>query len=67
MSTKRTLAPLLALAFMAAAAHAGPHRSHAAPMPIGVGYQGEASQWSFACMKDHGPTDCGEPIWIYGN
>ena len=31
------------------------------------GHQGEAPPWSFACMKDHGPSDCGEPMWIYGN
>jgi hypothetical protein len=31
------------------------------------GHQGEAPPWSFACTKDHGPSQCGEPIWIYGN
>ena len=25
-----------------------------------------APPWSFACMTDHGPSDCGEPMWIYG-
>jgi len=33
----------------------------------GAGYQGEAPPWSFACIKDSGPTQCGEPMWIYGN
>jgi hypothetical protein len=42
---------------------AGPHAGNAAS----AGYQGEAPPWSFACMKDHGPTQCGEPMWIYGN
>ena len=37
------------------------------PRSASAGYQGEAPSWSFACIKDSGPTDCGEPIWIYGN
>jgi hypothetical protein len=31
------------------------------------GRQAEAPPWSFACMTDHGPSRCGEPMWIYGN
>src|SRR5260370_40916591 len=26
-----------------------------------------APSWSAACMTDHGPSECGEPMWIYGN
>ncbi len=26
-----------------------------------------APPWSAACMTDHGPSDCGEPMWIYGS
>ena len=26
-----------------------------------------APSWSFACTTDHGPSDCGEPVWVYGN
>ena len=26
-----------------------------------------APPWSAACMKDHGPSECGEPMWIYGS
>jgi hypothetical protein len=29
------------------------------------GRQGEAPPWSFACMTDHGPSQCREPMWIY--
>jgi hypothetical protein len=29
------------------------------------GRQVEAPAWSFACMTDHGPSPCGEPMWIY--
>jgi hypothetical protein len=25
-----------------------------------------APPWSFACMSDQGPRDCGEPMWVYG-
>jgi hypothetical protein len=31
------------------------------------GRQAEAPPWSFACINDSGPTDCGEPMWIYGD
>ena len=26
-----------------------------------------APPWSAACMTDQGPSECGEPMWIYGN
>jgi hypothetical protein len=26
-----------------------------------------APPWTVACMTDHGPSECGEPIWIYGS
>jgi hypothetical protein len=26
-----------------------------------------APPWSAACMTDHGPTQCDEPMWIYGS
>jgi hypothetical protein len=25
-----------------------------------------APPWSAACTNDQGPTQCGEPMWIYG-
>jgi hypothetical protein len=25
-----------------------------------------APPWSAACMSDQGPSQCGEPMWIYG-
>jgi len=33
----------------------------------GEGRQVTAPPWSAACMTDHGPSDCGEPMWIYGS
>jgi len=38
-----------------------------AAQAAGNGRQGEAPPWSFACMTDHGPSECGEPMWIYGD
>jgi hypothetical protein len=32
-----------------------------------VGRQIAAPPWSAACMSDHGPTDCNEPMWVYGS
>jgi hypothetical protein len=32
----------------------------------GEGRQITAPPWSFACMSDQGPRECGEPMWIYG-
>jgi hypothetical protein len=29
------------------------------------GHEIAAPPWSAACMTDHGPSECGEPMWIY--
>lgn len=29
------------------------------------GHEVAAPPWSAACMTDHGPSECGEPMWIY--
>ena len=26
-----------------------------------------APSWSAACMTDHGPSQCDQPMWIYGS
>jgi hypothetical protein len=26
-----------------------------------------APPWSAACMTDQGPSECGQPMWIYGS
>jgi len=31
------------------------------------GRQIEAPPYSFACMTDHGPSNCREPMWVYGD
>jgi hypothetical protein len=56
MKTKLFVAGLVALSLsIASTAQAAIH-----------GRQGEAPPWSFACMTDHGPSECREPMWIYG-
>jgi hypothetical protein len=32
-----------------------------------AGREVAAPSWSAACMTDHGPSECGEPMWIYGS
>ena len=44
-----------------ALAHSSPAYSNAM-----AGRQIAAPPWSAACMTDHGPSECGEPMWIYG-
>ncbi|MBR0800605.1 hypothetical protein JQ615_35105 [Bradyrhizobium jicamae] len=44
-----------------ALAHSAPAYSNAIE-----GRQIAAPPWSAACMTDHGPSECGEPMWIYG-
>ena len=37
------------------------------PPPYGTqGREVLAPPWSAACMTDHGPSECGEPMWLYG-
>jgi hypothetical protein len=54
-----------------AANHYGPVRDAYAmergASPAGSeGREVRAPAWSFACMTDHGPSPCGEPMWVYG-
>jgi hypothetical protein len=32
-----------------------------------VGREVPAPPWSAVCMTDHGPSACGEPMWVYGS
>jgi hypothetical protein len=42
-------------------------RATRAPTSVIEGRQIAAPPWSAACMTDHGPSECGEPMWIYGS
>jgi hypothetical protein len=40
-----------------------------ATQPQASGIEGRevaAPPWSAACMTDHGPSVCNEPMWVYG-
>ena len=50
-------------------AHIGIHPPMSSPQ-LGYGTEGHeiiAPPWSAACMSDHGPTECNEPMWVYGS
>jgi hypothetical protein len=32
-----------------------------------VGREVTAPPWSAACTTDQGPSQCGEPVWVYGS
>jgi hypothetical protein len=77
MMTKASLsvASLLLLAlttpFIAPAAakkaHAVAAREGYAAAAGAVDREVPAPPWSSACMNDQGPSECGEPMWIYGS
>ena len=60
---------LLASSFAApVAAHERAHKRAARVQTRGLeGREVTAPPWSAACMTDHGPSECGEPMWIYGS
>ena len=41
-------------------------RSSHPPQAI-EGREVAAPSWSAACMSDQGPSQCGEPMWVYGS
>jgi hypothetical protein len=60
-------ASLLALA-MSATAQARTNKHDARPQAYGSeGREVAAPPWSFACMTDHGPSECDQPMWVYGS
>jgi len=32
-----------------------------------IGREVAAPPWSAACSTDQGPSQCGEPVWVYGS
>jgi hypothetical protein len=55
-------------AAMSAMAQARTNESSALPSVHGVeGREVAAPAWSAACVTDQGPSQCGEPMWIYGS
>ena len=45
------------------------HQSNALSQAYGSeeGREVAAPSWSAACMTDHGPSQCDEPMWVYGS
>lgn len=70
MKAKYALAalPLVLSLAMSAAAQARTGETHAQWRTYGnEGREVAAPPWSDACMTDHGPTQCDEPMWVYGS
>jgi len=70
MTTKSLPAALLVLASLAlsAGAQARTTENNAqAPAYATGGREVMAPSWSAACMTDHGPSQCDEPMWVYGS
>jgi hypothetical protein len=70
MKLKHVLAALLlapALA-MPAMLQARTYESGMPPQAFATeGREVAAPPWSAACMTDHGPSQCDEPMWVYGS
>jgi hypothetical protein len=70
MNMKFVLATLpLALSLaMSVTADARTRETSSLPRANGIaGREVAAPAWSAACMTDQGPSECGEPMWIYGS
>ncbi len=69
MKITQMMTALLLVSSLAASATAQErvHKRAARAQTQGIwGREVTAPPWSAACMTDHGPSECGEPMWIYG-
>ena len=70
MKITQIMTALLLVSSLAASAMAQErvHKRGARAQAQGIeGREVAAPPWSAACMTDHGPSECGEPMWIYGS
>ena len=67
INTSFFVAPLLALMLTTPFATQAPAREALGSSDSEVGREVAAPPWSAACMTDHGPSECGEPVWVYGS
>src|SRR5258708_22131439 len=70
MKITQMMTALLLVSSLAASATAQErvHKRAARAQTQGIwGREVTAPPWSAACMTDHGPSECGEPMWIYGS
>ena len=65
IKTSLCAAPLLAALLTFSFASQAVARQTAAPFND-VGREVAAPSWSAACMTDHGPSRCDQPVWVYG-
>jgi hypothetical protein len=59
--------PLVISLAMSAAAQARTNDTRAPTQRYEIGREVAAPPWSAACMTDHGPSECDEPMWVYGS
>ena len=69
MKITQIMTALLLVSLAVPAAAQDRIHKHAARVqtPASWGREVMAPPWSAACMTDHGPSECGEPMWIYGS
>jgi hypothetical protein len=70
MKIMNVMAALLLISSLAtpATAQERTNKSSARAQAYGSGGREVAAPpWSAACMTDHGPSECGEPMWVYGS
>jgi len=71
MKTMHVIAALLLISSLATptTAHEQTSKGAARTQAHGIveGREVAAPPWSAACMTDHGTSECGEPMWIYGS
>jgi hypothetical protein len=67
MIMKSFLAALLIVPSLAMSAQARTNERTALPQTYETGREVTAPPWSAACMTDHGPSQCDEPMWVYGS
>jgi len=69
--TKTLFPAASSLALVLATSFATPSLARQAMAPAEshglVGREIAAPPWSAACMTDHGPSQCDEPVWIYNS
>ncbi len=67
MKIKYFLAAFLLAPSLAMSATAQARTNESSGLPQAYGREVAAPSWSAACMTDHGPSQCDEPMWVYGS
>ena len=70
MKIRSILVALLLVLALVVSATAQARTNENSTLPQAYGSEGRevtVPPWSAACMTDHGPSECGEPMWIYGS